>query len=449
MKTDYVKKYTWYRQGADVSLFFATQPYKNCFKLFGKEGFFGSAKNLHSKLCFPMELLKPIAQRKLLLHESGNETINEYFLNWKKYHDEKINLIDNTKLNELNKEQLIEVLKKFSNIDEKLWTYSLYPELFDAFDHDLLNERLAEKNISLNENEFKDLVKPLSPTLIRVSNENHLLSKQIGEEKASQKMSEKYYYLHNDWANVTKLDKDFFLELKPNLIYEQDLINRKLEIEKKYNFDIKLKSAFSFFRTLADLRELRKEDIQKSNAFLTEFLEIIKKYTLMEVHEMKFLLQNELIDVLEGKKLDFKDRLKQYVMIYENDILILTNKDADKGIKDFDERFKKQFNEIKGRTAMTGKVKGKVKIILGRADFYKMNEGDILIAPCTRPEYLPLMKKASAIVTDEGGITSHAAIVSRELKIPCIIGTQVATEILKDNDLIEVDADNGVVRKIK
>ena len=67
----------------------------------------------------------------------------------------------------------------------------------------------------------------------------------------------------------------------------------------------------------------------------------------------------------------------------------------------------------------------------------------------TRPEFVPLMKKALAVVTDEGGITCHAAIVSRELRIPCITGTKNATRILKDGDLIEVDADNGVVKIIK
>ena len=63
----------------------------------------------------------------------------------------------------------------------------------------------------------------------------------------------------------------------------------------------------------------------------------------------------------------------------------------------------------------------------------------------TRPEYLPAMKKSLAIVTDEGGITSHAAIVSRELKIPCIIGTKTATQVLKDGDLVQVNANHGQV----
>jgi len=67
----------------------------------------------------------------------------------------------------------------------------------------------------------------------------------------------------------------------------------------------------------------------------------------------------------------------------------------------------------------------------------------------TRPEYTGIMKKAKAIVTDEGGITCHAAIVAREMKKPCIIGTKVATQVLHDGDLVEVDADRGVVKILK
>ena len=64
----------------------------------------------------------------------------------------------------------------------------------------------------------------------------------------------------------------------------------------------------------------------------------------------------------------------------------------------------------------------------------------------TTVDYLPAMKKASAIVTDDGGITSHAAIISRELGIPCIVGTKIATKVLKDGDLVEVNANKGEVK---
>ena len=64
----------------------------------------------------------------------------------------------------------------------------------------------------------------------------------------------------------------------------------------------------------------------------------------------------------------------------------------------------------------------------------------------TTPDFVPLIRKASAIITNEGGITCHAAIVACELKKPCIVGTKIATKILRDGDLVEVDANNGVVR---
>lgn len=66
----------------------------------------------------------------------------------------------------------------------------------------------------------------------------------------------------------------------------------------------------------------------------------------------------------------------------------------------------------------------------------------------TNPDLVTAMKIAGAIVTDLGGITSHAAIVSRELNIPCVIGTKIATKVFKDGDMVEVDANRGDVRKI-
>lgn len=102
--------------------------------------------------------------------------------------------------------------------------------------------------------------------------------------------------------------------------------------------------------------------------------------------------------------------------------------------------------EIKGTCARVGHAKGRVKIINEPKELNKMNDGNVLVSHMTDPEIVIAMRKSSAIVTDLGGITCHAAIVSRELGKPCIIGTKIATRVLKDNDLVEVDADKGVVK---
>jgi len=105
---------------------------------------------------------------------------------------------------------------------------------------------------------------------------------------------------------------------------------------------------------------------------------------------------------------------------------------------------------ITGQIAYKGIVKGRVKIVLNASDpSIIFTPGDILVAGMTRPEFLPLLLKAAGFVTDSGGILSHAAISARELKKPCIIGTKIATQMLKDGDMVEVDAINGVVKIIK
>ena len=104
---------------------------------------------------------------------------------------------------------------------------------------------------------------------------------------------------------------------------------------------------------------------------------------------------------------------------------------------------------IIGNTACKGFIKGKAKVIFELSELNKVQKGDVIVTPMTTPEMIPALKKASAIITDEGGITCHAAIVSRELKIPCVIGTVNASNLISDGDLLEVDANKGSIKIIK
>lgn len=106
---------------------------------------------------------------------------------------------------------------------------------------------------------------------------------------------------------------------------------------------------------------------------------------------------------------------------------------------------------LKGTVAFKSNkpIKGQVKIVENKKEFKKIKKGDIIVAPMTSPEYLTVLKKVKAIITDEGGITCHAAIAARELGIPCVIGTKVATKVLKDGQTVELDTNRGVVKIIK
>ncbi|MFA6304755.1 MAG: PEP-utilizing enzyme [Patescibacteria group bacterium] len=106
-------------------------------------------------------------------------------------------------------------------------------------------------------------------------------------------------------------------------------------------------------------------------------------------------------------------------------------------------------NYLKGQVARPGHVTGRVRIIKRKNQVGSLLSDEILVSPMTTPDFISAMKKAGAIITDEGGITCHAAIVARELGIPCIIGTKIATQVLHDGDLVEVDANKGIIRKLK
>lgn len=104
---------------------------------------------------------------------------------------------------------------------------------------------------------------------------------------------------------------------------------------------------------------------------------------------------------------------------------------------------------VHGTVGAAGFAKGHAVIVHTKHDLRRVKDGAVMIAVTTNPDYVPAMRRCSAIVTDEGGLTAHAAIVARELNKPCIVGTKVATRVFQDGDLVAVDAKRGMVRKVR
>ena len=163
------------------------------------------------------------------------------------------------------------------------------------------------------------------------------------------------------------------------------------------------------------------------------------------------LLNSEIIDFLSGKFMPEMDSVvgRGSGVYYRtrDEVKVITDVATVQKIRD--EMNASTSGIIKGTIAFKGKAKGLVKMVFSKADISNVLLGDILVARTTMPDYTPAMEIASAFVTEEGGVTSHAAIIARELKKPCIVGTGNCTKILKDGDLVEVDANNGVVKIIE
>lgn len=165
---------------------------------------------------------------------------------------------------------------------------------------------------------------------------------------------------------------------------------------------------------------------------------------------LKYLTYDEFIVFLEEQSLPHDVCQRSSETLYYVRSKLYTEKRARSELKRIGYQIKEVSVEndkpIVGQVAYKGNAKGIARVVFSRDEVGKFNEGEILIAPMTTPWYLPLMKKASAFITDEGGIMCHAAIVAREMKKPCITGTKFATKVLKDGDLVEVNADKGTVK---
>jgi phosphoenolpyruvate synthase/pyruvate phosphate dikinase len=196
----------------------------------------------------------------------------------------------------------------------------------------------------------------------------------------------------------------------------------------------------------------------EKESYIFRFFKKLGKQFSMDDKDLIAYTKEELLDLFDNKKVskeELNGRRKTYIFQTKNKKLeILWGDEAKEIIGSFIHESEEEGNILKGTIANKGKLKGKVKVIpFGYDKFHlygkmieEMDKGDILVAETTSPEIMAACKKAGAILTNQGGLMSHAAIVSREFKIPCIVALGNVTDLVKDGDVVEVDADNGIVR---
>lgn len=249
-----------------------------------------------------------------------------------------------------------------------------------------------------------------------------------------------------------------FQEAKTNkkyLILPEELKRLKKDqasLMRRFKFNTQAKFLVSFAQGVIWQKGYRK-DVEYHGFYCYEplFRELAKRKGISDWHDVSFLFPWEVEEFIRNdtpSSDELKERRKFSVFVVSRkriDISIGSEAKALseklQGLEDFS-----GIKEVKGQVAYRGLVRGKVKIIQTPADIPKMEKGDVLISQATSPDLLAAMKLAGAIVTNTGGLICHAAITSRELKIPCVVGTAKATLVFKDGDIVEVDAEKGIVR---
>jgi len=189
------------------------------------------------------------------------------------------------------------------------------------------------------------------------------------------------------------------------------------------------------------------------DAYANQFVRLIAKKEKLKNTDLSVLTWKELGVYLKTGKLPAVKKLKSRTPVsglvaIAGKNTFLNQNDTERLAFRIANKHKIKPGFAKGQTAYPGKAIGVARIIQDPKKRQTFHTGDILLTGMTRPDFVPLMKKASAVVTDAGGVLCHAAIVARELKKPCIIGTQTATLAFRSGDRAELDAAKGVIKKI-
>jgi len=427
-----------------------------------------------------MEKLAKNTFEKYSDQDKLNEFFNHYLESVKDLKQMYFEL-DKEQILNYNNEEILQYHNDLMKAYEKIWDNALFIDAFDpGYDQEMINEIMKKYNFSKEEVQVlttsekmtfsNERIHELLKIIKNIINKNfsdYKLKRFIQEDAEIKKYIKNFDYYLSNYAQINHITEgDILAEIKKYL-KNKELFNKTISelndytkiqqakvkgILKKYKLQ---ENPLYFFSLLTYWRENRKQVNMMGWHVFEIILDALEKKTGINKKYLKYLAYDEISHVLKGT-ID-QDVLKKrkesgcMVLVSGRDYQMLVGEQAASLKNELEKRITTTEDAmiIPGQVACQGYAKGIARIILNEKDFSRFKEGEILVTGMTRPEFIPLMKKAAAIVTNEGGITCHAAIVSRELNKPCIIGTQNATQLIKDGDLIEVRANHGTVRILK
>jgi phosphohistidine swiveling domain-containing protein len=377
---------------------------------------------------------------------------------------------------DLNKATNKELATMIKNYSDELLTYGIYislPLFFEARMEQTIKDYLEKKfGPKLAEEYFHIIADPVK--------DGAVLQEEIGLLKLAlkKKVSQKDLALHQHkfcWmANVGFTEDYYPIEYYAKKLAKVKKANPKTRLNyilndraiQRRNFQKLLnKIDDKFILNLATIaneavyfRSFRTEMYYSSSRFMKPlFVAIAKRFGVRNYKDVVWLYWDEIPDLLLSNKRPslklISQRKKCLALLsdYDGRFWKWDGKDAIAAAKAYEAsllKHDKNAKEIKGSPAFPGIISGRASVVMSLKEVHKVKQGDILITHATNVNFVSTLRKVVGLVTEEGGILSHAAIISREMKIPTVIGTKVATKIFKDGDMVEVDANKGMVRKI-
>lgn len=472
---NYINKFNWYKQGGAISPFYVLNAFNGLNEHIGYENDILVQTKEVNYAYFNKDEERKKFLSALSKQEKDKKFIDRWIKDWEKSVQKNLNYLEKAfekrSVENWSDSQLVKFLSDQRKLLIAHWSKGVLLEWSDPEGYKILNELLKKYNVNLSAQEISFLIGPDKLTFVQQEclDRYKLVKKakaKINIDKEIKQHAKKYHWYHNTWFYVYDRDFNYFYNLIKKDInnfnklaqevneirrHLKTIKNNRLKVLRKYKLPSGLKNVLYMFRQMTDWRDYRKKTgVCLPNFYLHKVIARLSSENNLPEDLAKMLIFEDLSGwkISENLKKELSKRWAGSVYICDENKKCrwIYNKEAQKLVGALAQRLAEK--EIKGVVANRGLVKGEVKIIETKEDFLKMESGNILVAAMTRPEYVPLMKICGGIITDEGGITCHAAVVSRELGKPCIIGTQTATSSLKDGDFIELDANAGIVRKI-
>lgn len=377
---------------------------------------------------------------------------------------------------ELSKCSDRQLLELFEEYVEKLSAVCAYYQVGGGRSFPLLEKYAREKLLTCIKDNFEEYYNLLlsSPEVDVLEKEEYSLLK-LGKNPTNKQLldhADNFSFLVYNTYNreqicsffrkkLDELQRQYSSEkkyLQEKQKIKNNLKKKQQQIENKIT-SAKLLNIIQFLKEQGRLRfEYREWKGGGEYKFLPLFEEIAKRISIaVEDYLRGYTIKDAQLFLKQGKKVSKQEieRRKEIVLFIKTKgkSEFLTGNNAEKTAENF-LKDNTNLSELKGMCASPGYAKGIAKVIIPKGiedleqDMKNFKKGEILITTMTQPNMVVIMKKARAIVTDQGGITSHAAVISRELKVPCIVGTYKATKVFKTGERIEVDADKGSVKKL-
>lgn len=206
-------------------------------------------------------------------------------------------------------------------------------------------------------------------------------------------------------------------------------------------------------RDLTDLKEANWDAVSHAGTRLRSAFKKLAAKHYLSYNQLMMMTGEEMQRLLAGKFQPdinmLNQRIKAFAVLATRGSIWIATGSVPATILTLAQGVAPTTDRLEGMTVWAGKAKGRARIMRSPEEVSTIQEGEILVCPMTDPDYMPAIRKASALVTNQGGLLCHAAIVARELQKPCVVGTEYATQIFKTGDIVEVDANKGIVKIIK